>query len=152
MGAFGVNVDESCVCLFGAGVLRDQALDRLVDAVATSEAITDKESLRAAVHAREAAMSTGIGGGAAIPHVRTDAVVRAVVGVGISRTGLEFASADKKPVHIVVLFALPADANKLYLGLLAQLMVALKTPNFCDRLVACNSAREVVGVLNESGG
>jgi len=36
--------------------------------------------------------------------------------------------------------------------LLAQLMVVMRTPNFLNRLIACHSPAEVVGILNESGG
>jgi len=51
-----------------------------------------------------------------------------------------------------VLFAMPAESNKVYLGLLAQVMVALKVPDFSDRLAACKSPAEVVATLNESSG
>lgn len=154
MSAFGIDIDARCVRVFNnsESVSRDAALDTLVDAVASTGAINDVENLRTAIREREESMSTGIGGGVAIPHVRISAVNRAVIGVGVSKTGVDFSAADNKPVHVIVLFAMPPDSNKLYLGLLAQVMVALKAPNFLERLVAAKKPEEVVAILNESGG
>jgi len=154
MSAFGIDIDARCVRVFNNSkeVGRDEALDTLVDAVASTGAINDVESLRTAIREREESMSTGIGGGVAIPHVRIGAVNRPVIGVGISKTGVDFSAADNKPVHVIVLFAMPPDSNKLYLGLLAQVMVALKAPNFLDRLIASKKPEDVVAILNESGG
>lgn len=149
MSAFGIDIDESCVCILNAKTSKEEALDRLIAAVYEAGAVKDIEALRKAIHAREASMSTGIGGGVAIPHVRMDTIRQAIVGVGISHPGIEFAAVDNKPVHIIVLFAMPADANKLYLGLLAQLMMVLKTADFCERLVGCRTPAEVVAILNE---
>lgn len=152
MSVFGIEIDERCVHIFGEGTTKEQALDRLVGAVAATGVVDNVDALRRSVRAREDIMSTGIGSGVAIPHVRIEAVRQPVVGVGLSRSGIEFQATDGQPVHIIVLFAMPPDTNKLYLGLLAQVMVALKVPNFADRLTACSSPREAVAVLNESGG
>jgi len=152
MSAFGIDVDEKSVCIFPEGTTREQALDRLVDAVASTGAIADAQLLRTALLAREEVMSTGIGGGVGIPHVRIDTVLRPVLGVGISRTGIDFRAVDNAPVNVLILFAMPPDSNKLYLGLLAQVMVALKMPNFHDRLLGSKTPADVVAVLNEAGG
>ncbi|MCX5772224.1 MAG: PTS sugar transporter subunit IIA [Candidatus Hydrogenedentes bacterium] len=152
MSAFGIDIDARAVRVFDDQITRDLALDQLVDAVASTGAISEVDSLRTAIRDREESMSTGIGGGVAIPHVRIRSVIRPVVGVGVSKKGMDFRAADEKPVHVIVLFAMPPDSNKLYLGLLAQVMVALKAPNFLDRLIGCGKPQEVVAVLNESAG
>jgi len=152
MSAFGIEINERCVRLFGNGMTKDRALDDLIDAVATTGAVADAEALRKAVHAREGLMSTGIGSGVAVPHVRLEGVNAPVLGIGISRQGIDFSAVDSAPVRLVILFAMPPDTNKLYLGLLAQVMVALRNPNFFDRLVNAQDAREVIGILNSTGG
>ena len=152
MSAFGIEIEERCVCILPSGSTKAQAINLLVDAVTTSGAVDDVEAFRKAVFAREEDSSTGIGSGVAIPHVRHTDIARPVLGVGISPSGVDFASTDGEPAHVIVLFAMPADANQLYLGLLAQLMVALKVPNFYDRLVACATVQAVVAMLNEAGG
>jgi len=152
MSAFGVTVDAGCVCIFEAGIAKDTALDRLAAATARAEAIADVVQLQEAVRNREISQSTAIGGGVAIPHAYTDAVEKPRIGVGISTQGLSFGGAEAGPVHVVVFFLMPASANRQYLELLAQLMVAMKAPSFLNRLAACETPAEVVEILNESGG
>jgi len=149
MSAFGVQVKEGCVCVFPPGTTKQQCLDQLVDAVAKTDAVKSVEALRQAVYEREAQKSTGIGGGVGIPHVRIDSITEPILGVGVSKNGIDFDADDKQPVRIVILFAMPKDSNKLYLGLLAQVMGALKAPGFSDRLVACGSPEELLAILNE---
>lgn len=152
MSAFGIEIDKKCVCLFRDGETKETALDRMVDGVAKTGAVSDVTALRVAIRERENVRSTGIGSGVAIPHVRIDSMQKPILGIGISRTGVEFSSVDGKPARIIVLFAMPTDSNRLYLRLLAQVMVALKVPNFVERLTAAETEDEVVALLNESGG
>ncbi|MFV1960107.1 MAG: PTS sugar transporter subunit IIA, partial [Planctomycetota bacterium] len=86
---------------------KDEALQELVDAVAHTDAVHDREELLDAVRARERILSTGIGLGIAIPHARIKSVHRFVVAVGRRAEGIPFESIDQKPVHIVVLIAGP---------------------------------------------
>lgn len=149
MHRFGLPIDKAAVSILPGGASKQEALDVLVDAIAATGAIGDVEAFRRAVRERETVMSTGIGSGVAIPHVRIDAVKKATVGVGISHEGIEFNTLDNKPVHIVVLFAMPTGSQKEYLGLLAQVMTAMKVPGFRDALGACKTPDEVVGMLND---
>ena len=148
MSAFGVEIDPAHVCILPTGLSKHDALDRLIGAVAQSPNITDAQAFRKAVHDREAVNSTGIGGGVAIPHVRLEGVEKPAVGVGISTQGIDFDTLDNQLVHAVVLFAMPAGSQKEYLGLLAQVMTALKKPGFRERLIECQTPEEVEAVLD----
>lgn len=152
MSAFGVAVDESCVCIFEPGVTKESALDRLVAATAADSGVSDEAALRQAVREREAAQSTAIGSGVAIPHVYAADVTRPRIGVGIIREGVAYGGSEPEPVRVMVFFLMPSNANRQYLELLAQLMVAMKAPNFLNRLAACETPADVVAILNESGG
>jgi fructose-specific phosphotransferase system IIA component len=136
------------VCILDSGVSKHDALDRLVSCIAATGAISDTEAFRQAVKEREAVMSTGIGSGVAIPHVRIDAVKRPTVGIGISREGIDFGTLDNKPVNIIILFAMPTGSHKEYLGLLAQVMTVMKAPGFRDQLAGCSETSEVIGLVN----
>lgn len=149
MSAFGLEIEKDAVCIFGAGISKHDALDSLVDRLTNLGAVEDREALERAMYEREAIMSTGIGSGVAIPHVRIKEISRPTVGVGISREGIDFDTLDNEPVNVVVLFAMPARSQKEYLGLLAQVMLSLRTPGFRDRLLACKTPDEVAHILNE---
>ncbi len=151
MYAFGVELDESCVCVFPSGATKREALDALIDAITRYDGTSDKDLFQLAVYQREAVMSTGIGGGVAVPHVRFDGVHRPRLSLGISKEGIDYDALDNEPVHILVLFAMPAGSEKEYLGMLAQVMMLLKMPGFRDALMACNTPAEVIGVLSDYG-
>jgi mannitol/fructose-specific phosphotransferase system IIA component (Ntr-type) len=150
MSAFGIPIDGRCVRFFPAGVSKADVLDEMVNAAAATGHVSDIEALRGAVLAREMVMSTGIGGGVAIPHVRIDGVSEPVIALGLSRDGIDFDSIDGEPVRIVVLFAMPRSANEQYLRALARTMLTLKTAGLVDQLPACTTPEQVVELLNES--
>lgn len=149
MPAFGTKIDPAQIVIVRGGTSKHDAIDALVTAVARNAAVTDAETFRKAVHEREAVMSTGIGGGIAIPHVRIPEVKTTTLGVGIAPKGIDFAALDNNPVYVLVLFATPEGANKEYLGMLAQVMAALRDHSLFERLVACRSAVDAEHVLND---
>ena len=98
----------------------------MIDVLATSAQVRDKDELADAVFKREAIMSTGIGLGMAVPHVRIASVDELVMAIGISRPGIhDYASLDDKPVHLVFLIAAPKGQHAEYLRLLSGLFVTL---------------------------
>lgn len=128
---------------------KDDALVEMVDAVAGTDAVADRDELLDAVRAREKILSTGIGLGIAIPHARIESVQRFVVAVGRQPAGLAFESIDQKPVYIVVLIAGPKDTQKPYLELLAQLSKRLKLTEVRTRIREGTSPEAVVDLLTE---
>ena len=150
MAAFCIDIDRDRIRVFKEPLSKHDALDRLVDALYATQAISDREAFRKAVYDRESVMSTGIGQGEAIPHVRIEGVLKPAISLGISRKGLDFDTLDNQLVHAIVLFAMPAGSQKEYLGLLAQVMTALKQPGFLERLVNCDTPEEVEDMLAEA--
>lgn len=126
---------------------KDEVLVAMVDAVATTDAVGDRDELIEAVRARERILSTGIGLGIAIPHARIESVGRFVVAVGRQQGGIDFESIDQQPVNIVVLIAGPKDTQKPYLELLAQLSKRLKLADVRERIAGGASPSEVVDLL-----
>ncbi len=148
MTIFGIKIEPSAIRLFSEPVNKREALQHMADAVVSTGRVSDRKSLLQAIYDREAVMSTGVGSGVAIPHVCIPAVISPVIGIGISREGIEFDTLDNKRVHIIVLFAMPSGSQKEYLSLLARVMLALKTPGFKERLLQCTSSEEVAHLVN----
>ncbi len=104
-----------------AGSTKIEALDELTTVLADSDPSVDREALSTAIWKREEMMSTGIGHGVAIPHVRMAGVTAAAMAVGISRRGIaDYKSLDGKMVHIIVLIVAPEGQHETYIRLLAQ--------------------------------
>lgn len=120
----------------------------MIDAIFETDVVTDREAFRQALFERESIRSTGFRG-VAIPHVRIDEILKPTVGVGISKKGIDFEALDSEPVNIVVLFAMPSGSDKEYLGFLAQVMMTLRSPGFCEKLIECKTPGDVVSVLGK---
>lgn len=148
MNAFGKEIPKEAVCIFNGEVSKHDALDRIIDSICSLGVVDDADAFREALYARESIRSTGFKG-VAIPHVRIDEINAPTVGVGISKEGIHFDSLDNDPVNIIVLFAMPSGSDKEYLSYLAQVMMALRSGGFCDKLLECETPEEVVAVLSE---
>ena len=114
-------------------------LEELVAAVAPRTGIASEELVRVLME-RERLGSTGIGGGIGIPHGKLKRLDRLVVGVGLSRQGIDFESLDHRPTHIFFLLITPENSTGLHLKLLAQISRLLKSEPFKERLLASEDA------------
>lgn len=149
MTPFGIALNKLHVCMLPDGQTKSEVLDCLIDAVVSSGVVASREDFRRAVYERESIMSTGISSGVAIPHVRSPQVSEPRLSIGISSEGIDFNSLDKKPVHVVVLFAMPVNQHTEYLSILAQVMLTLKAPGVLEALCVCRNSEEVLALLEE---
>ena len=131
------------------GTNKADALQELMDVLVASNGIKADELARE-VWKREELMSTGIGNGLAIPHVRLAGIKHASIAVGVSPEGLaDYESLDKKPVHIVVLIVAAAGEHETYIRLLAKVADVLKEEDFRQAVVAANDPAEIHRILTE---
>ncbi len=96
--------------------------------------------------AREAAGSSGIGEGIAIPHVRHPLIINVTapfVSLCFLREPVEWNAADGRPVHTLFLIVSPTVRG--HLGLLSRLSFALQKTGFKDSVARKASAAEIFG-------
>jgi len=98
---------------------------------------------------RERLGSTGIGGGIGIPHGKLKSLEQLVLGVGISRKGVDFDSMDNQPTHIFFLLVTPENSTGIHLKVLAQISRLLKDDLLKDRLLAAADADAVLALIHE---
>ena len=92
-----------------AGSDRPTVLKALADGLVARSVLTDSEVLYERLLEREELGSTAIGGGVAIPHCKMKDLDDVIVAIGISRRGVDFASDDQQPVHLLFLVVSPED-------------------------------------------
>lgn len=120
---------------------KEDALNILADAIITAPEVRDAQQLRREVFEREALMSTGIGFGIGVPHVRLASVADLVVAVGINRRELaDYVSLDESPVQIIFMVAARDDQHAPYLKTLAAISTLMKSPGFREALLAAPDA------------
>jgi PTS system nitrogen regulatory IIA component len=106
---------------------KDTILRTLVDLLAESPFVKNRDELLKGIFAREELMSTGIGFGVGVPHVRIDSVTDLVMAVAISKRAIAgYASLDNKPVQIVCMLAARSDQHAKYIRTLSAVSNRLK--------------------------
>lgn len=126
------------------------AVNRLVDLMEKSGCLKDKESYKAAVLKREGEGSTGIGEGIAIPHAKTDAVVKPALASMIVRTGVDYESLDDEPAHLFFMIAAPADGADVHLEVLSRLSRMLMDDDFREALMSAPDRETYLKVIDNA--
>ena len=133
---------------FGLDALdKDAVLEALVGLVATTPAVRDAPALLAAVRAREASLSTGVGDGLALPHAYSDAATEAVAALAVLPDGVDFEALDGAPVRIAILLAGPPDGRAAHVRLLSRVSRVLGQAEVRRRLLAAPTAAAARAVL-----
>ena len=126
---------------------KDEVFEELVEKLLEVCPGLDRNKVLNALIEREQKMSTGIFPGIAVPHARTDMVDRVHGVIGISKKGIDYDSLDKKPVHLFFLLLSPVGDCEYHLRVITQLSQLLKTPGFCEEMLAQNSEAGVYSVM-----
>ena len=100
---------------------------------------------------REMLLSTGIGLGIAVPHVRHANVPREVMTVGRSPAGLPFDAIDGKPVRVVFTILMPAGDNRRHVEVLGAIAAALKEPAQRETVLGSGDAATFVQRMLDAG-
>jgi PTS system fructose-specific IIC component len=105
---------------------KKQILKVLVELFEASGAIVNPSKCLTDLVNREAKATTGLGGGMAMPHVRTLQAKEFIVAVMRSDRGLYFNSLDGQPVHVFVGMVGPPYDDKTYLKMMSTVAKAMK--------------------------
>jgi len=127
-------------------------LTKLVDLLATSPLVRNRDQLLNGIFAREELMSTGIGFGIAVPHVRIDTVADLVMAVAVCKHPvIDYASLDNQPVHIVCMLAARSDQHAKYIRTLSAVSSRLKDVETRRQIIASDDADFIFSQLIEEG-
>ncbi|MDR1863859.1 MAG: PTS sugar transporter subunit IIA [Treponema sp.] len=124
------------------------ALLALAGNLSRSPQIKNSQELAAEILKRDELMSTAIGRGIAIPHVRLSSVTDLVVSVGISRTDIiDFQALDDEPVRLLFMIAAAYNQHAYYLQTLSYFSARLKNKELRAALLEAKSAGEAYNLL-----
>lgn len=122
----------------------------LMDALGASGRIPESQyqEILASLKAREEQVSTGIGGGVAIPHAFSDHLEEVVAIFGRSRQGIDFEALDEKLVHLIILFIVPRKDYHLHLRTLAAIAKMFTNADVRRQLMEAESEGEMLAILD----
>ena len=129
------------------GESKEDIIAELVNSLVVGDAITDRDQVLQAVLDREKIMSTGIGDGIAIPHGKSAAVTELVAAMGTQRRGIDFDALDGEPAFVFFLLVSPANVSGPHIKALARISRLLKNDEFKKKLIAANSAEEIIATI-----
>ncbi len=129
---------------------KDEALRALVDLMAASGNIGDKQTYLDGVRAREKEASTAVGDGVAIPHCRSAAVLRAGLAAMTVPAGVDYDAPDGEKVTVIFLIAAPATGGDVHIDALSKLSTMLLNEGFTKNLLAAKTVDEFLLVVDKA--
>ncbi|MDR2103267.1 MAG: PTS sugar transporter subunit IIA [Treponema sp.] len=119
------------------------ALLALADNIAQAPQVKNRQELSTEILKRDELMSTAIGRGIAIPHVRLSSVTDLVVSIGVSRTDIvDFQTLDDEPVRLVIMIAAAYNQHAYYLQTLSFFSARIKNRELRSALLGAENAGE----------
>jgi PTS system nitrogen regulatory IIA component len=129
---------------------KKDALLAMAENLADAPQVKNRQELAEEILRREELMSTAIGRGIAIPHVRLASVTDLVVSVGISKTDIvDFQPLDDEPVRLHFMIAAAYNQHAYYLQTLSFFSARLKNKDLRSSLLTSQTEAEAYGLLTK---
>ena len=128
---------------------KEEIINKAIDLMVKSGKINNREAYAKKVFEREEESTTGVGMGIAIPHGRDAAVSKAGLAAMVIPDGVEYASLDGQPVHLLFLIAAP-EGGSVHLEVLAKLSRMLMDETLNANLQNAKSADEFLQILTDA--
>ena len=127
---------------------KHDALVQLSEVLATAPQVKNAAELTAEILKREELMSTGIGRGIAIPHVRLSSVTDLVMAVGVCRKPIEdFQAIDDQPVSLLFMIAAAYNQHSYYLKTISHFSAIFKQNDLVGEMVGAKDEAELFDIL-----
>lgn len=126
----------------------DEVLQFLSEKAVEAGAADDAQVVFDAFKGREAEGTTGMMGGFAIPHAKSDAIKKACVLVLKLSEGVEWPSMDNAPVTCAISLLIPAaEKGTTHLEMLSKVAVMLMDEDFRAKVLASEDAAQIAETI-----
>ena len=125
-------------------------IEEMIQSLVDHGYVTDFDTFKEGILAREALTSTGLGDGIAMPHSKNTAVKEATVLFAKSNKGVDYESLDGQPTDLFFMIAAPEGANDTHLAALAELSQYLMKDGFADKLRQVTSPDQVIELFDQA--
>lgn len=113
--------------------------------------LKEDNELLEAIFQRERLMSTGIGLGIAVPHIRLEDISEVIVALGVSKEPIEdYESLDGNHVHFISMIIASSDQHNEYIRLLADITSVLKKERTREMLLGSETNNEIYHYVMEN--
>lgn len=126
---------------------KDDLLQQMVDLLVRGGRVQRNEPLKGELLKRERVMSTGIGGGIALPHALSDDLDQLFMVFARTSEPIDFEALDSQPVDLIFMLVGPKSASNIYVKLLARISRLLQSEDFKNRLRVAASPDDILEVF-----
>lgn len=145
-------LDAKCIMLGIPPLSKEELIRGMVDRLAEAGLVDSVAPVVRALLDRERVMSTGVGGGVALPHAQSSAVKDFAVAFARPSEPVDFEALDGEPVRVLFMVVGPGDrtglmriltriSRLLYAGDLQKRALKVQKPEEFIRLVASEEAK-----------
>jgi len=144
----GELIRTECI-LLDADVSHKEALfGLLVQRLEHEGLVTDPDDVLSSLREREKVMSTGIGGGVAIPHAQSEGARQLTVAIARPARPLEFGALDGMPVDLIFLVVGPPQRGG-FIRILARISRLLCDGEIHARILRASTPEGVYRIIAE---
>lgn len=122
-------------------------VDRLADHLSAAGVVPDRDGVAEALMAREAAHTTAMGHGMALPHATIPGLERPVLMVALAPDAVQFGPEDTDPVRVFFVLLSPPGREGEHIKLLARICRLVRHPGFVDELTGAGDGDTAVAVI-----
>ncbi|MBP9477039.1 MAG: PTS sugar transporter subunit IIA [Sebaldella sp.] len=143
-------INENMINLNLKGRTKEEVLDEMSDLLFEHGVLTSKEEFLKDVYLREAEGQTGLGNYVAIPHGKSNSVLKTSLAIGRTTNDIAWETLDGKPVRCIILFAVRAiDKTTVHIKLLSQVAEALADDDVVEELLTKKNPKEIIELFKE---
>jgi mannitol/fructose-specific phosphotransferase system IIA component (Ntr-type) len=126
---------------------RDAVFSELIDAMADTYPVFDREKVGDVIREREQKLSTAVAPGAAVPHGYYPGLDRVLGAIGISKAGIDYDAPDNEPVHVIFLIVMGESSREKHLRVLSRIL-SLINSGALPSMLAAKTPGEVHDILS----
>ncbi len=141
-------LSKDSILLNGAPKSKAEAIDMLVDLQVKGGNISDRETYKQGILAREEKGSTAVGEGIAIPHAKSSAVTAPSLAAMTVPGGVDYEALDDEPSDVLFMIAAPDTNADVHLEVLSRLMTLLMDEDFRAKLLSAKDTDEFLSVID----
>jgi PTS system fructose-specific IIC component len=130
----------------GPPLSKEEMIRSMVEPLVEAGIVESVSKVTRALLERERVMSTGVGGGVALPHAQSSAVKEFAVAIAKPKEPIDFQALDQKPVQLIFLAVGPEDRTGL-MRVLTRISRLLYTGDLQKKLLKVTTADEAIRLI-----
>lgn len=129
---------------------KEEVLNLLIDRISSGLSEREKNEISNGIFHREELMSTGIGLGIAVPHVRLSVLNHISMVVALHKKGIaDYGSIDGKPVHFIFMIIAGKEQHSEHIKLLSAISRTLKDKQLRMSLFSAETPDDFYNLITE---